>query len=543
MEQGAQRQSIQKHSAQEHGIQAQKEKFAALAVCLFVGAYPLFLLRGYVDVAEAKLLLLKGILLFTAGGIFLLQLTDVCLQVNKKQYLKEKIKGFVRSLSLTDKAVLGLAASFWISFALSWDKQAAWTGQEANGSGMLYYQFAFLLYFLVSRYYVPGKRELTWWFVSTILLTGYGLVQFLGFDFLQLFPKGADGIVTDFLSFLGNTGVFALYICLVLPAALYFSCRTDQVQTSTVERVLCPVTFYLCCTGILCANCDAGYLGLAAGWAGTAILTAKDERAAVRFWLLTAGMCFCVKLTGLLFSLFEETVRNVSRMTAGLLESPLVWLAGAGSLAMAAFLKVGLTRSNPSESNQRNASLFKGYRSICVFVTVLAVLALGGAFLWLSLVDRGTPLGRLEHYLRFSDSWGTERGYIFSRLLWTFGEGNVLQKLFGWGPGMTFPVIQARFWEEMCSRFEYVYDDAHSQWITLLITTGLSGCLWMGAALLSGIWRVFQKGREPVWAVVLMVYLAVSAVSLTQPITGIYLWLGLGIVETSVKYSEGKLCS
>jgi len=514
----------------------QKEKFAALAVCLFVGVYPLFLLRGYVDVAEAKFLLLKGILLFTAGGIFLLQLTDLCLQENKKQYLKENIKGFVRSLSLTDKAVLGLATSFWISFVLSPDKQAAWTGREAAGSGMLYYQFAFVLYFIVSRYYVPGKRERNWWFGSTVVLAAYALIQFLGFDFLWLFPKGAEGIATDFLSFLGNTGVFALYLSLVLPAALYFSCKVDGEQGSTGrqssarEQGLALITLFLCCVGILCANCDVGYLGLAAGWAGTAILTAGNEKAASRFWLLTAGMCLSVKLTGLLFSLCGETVRNVSWMTGWLLKSPLVWLAGAGSLAMAALLKGTLRNAGLAK-----AGMLRQYQCICIAITVLSVLALGGAFFWFSVVDRSTPLGRCEYYLRFSDSWGTERGYIFSRLLRTFGEGNVLRKFFGWGPGMTFSVIQAHFWEEMCGRFEYVYDDAHSQWITLLTTTGLSGCLWMGVALLSGICRVFRKGRETVWAVLLMVYLVVSAVSLTQPITGIFLWLGLGVAEASVK--------
>lgn len=515
----------------ERGGQEQKKKFAALAVCLFTGVYPLFLLRGYVDVAEAKLLLLKGSLLFSAGGIFLLQLTDLCLQENKKQYLKEKTKEFIRSLSLTDKAVLGLSASFWISFALSPDKQASWTGLEARGSGMLYYQLMFLLYFLVSRYYVPGKRELTCWFVSTVLLTVYALIQFLGFDFLQLFPPGAEGLVTDFLSFLGNTGVFAFYITLVLPAALYFGCRSDRVQVSTGcraftgEQVLCTITFFLCCVGIVCANCDAGYLGLAAGYAGVIILNAGDEESARRFWMLTAGMCCCVRLTGTLFALCGENVRNVSWMTAIFLKSPFLWFVATGSLALSVLLETGKAGK---------------YKSICIVVTVLSVLALGGAFFWFSVVDRITPLGKLENYLRFSDSWGTERGYIFSRLLRTFGEGNVLRKLFGWGPGMTFPVIQAHFWKEMCERFEVVYDDAHSQWITLLITSGLSGCFWMLTALLSGICRVFKKGREPVWGVVLVVYLAVSAVSLTQPITGPFLWLGLGVAEASVKYTKER---
>jgi len=518
-------QSVGRNAKQhiEQNTQAQKEKFAALAVWLFVGAYPLFLLHGYLDVAEAKFLLMKGILILTAGGIFLLQITDFYLQENKKQYLRKKGTEFVRSLSFTDKAVLGLSISFWISFALSADKKTSWTGLSANGCGLLYYQFCFLLYFLVSRYYVPGKRERNGWFVSTILLTGYALVQFLGFDFLQLFPEGAEGIVTDFLSFLGNTGVFALYITLVLPAALYFCCITDKEKLSAGDRVLCHSTLFLCCVGVLCANCDAAYLGLAAGYAGIAILTARDATSAKRFLLLTAGMCCCVKLTGLLFSLCEDTVRNVSWMSAMLLESPLLWFVAAGSLALAGLMGVRTVRA---------------YRCICITVTVLSVLALGSAFLLFSVVDRSTPLGKLENYLRFSDNWGTERGYIYSRLLHVFGEGNIFRKLFGWGPGMTFPVIQAHFWDEMCKRFEFVYDDAHSQWITLLITTGTAGCTWMLTVLISGICRVHKRGSESVWGVLLIVYVAVSAVSITQPITGPFLWLTLGIAEASVRWGD-----
>ncbi len=505
----------------ERGLQKQKEKFAALAVCLFVGVYPLFILQGYVDVLEAKILLLKGIMIFTAGGIFLIQITDFCMQENKKQYLLEKGTEFVRSLSFTDKAVLGLSGSFWISFILSDNKKVSWTGIEARGSGMFYYQLMFLLYFIVSRYYVPGKRERKWWFVSTSILIVYALIQFLGYDFLQLFPEGAGGIVTDYLSFLGNTGVFALYITLVLPVALYFCCMTDKEKDSREDKVLFYITFFLCCVGILCANCDAAYLGMATGYVGIAILTAKDAKATKRFWMLTAGMCCCIKLTGILFAMCGETVRNVSWMTGSLLESPLLWVAAAGSLAIAGLLK--------EEKSGR-------YRNILITFTVLSVLVLGGTFLLFSVFDRITLIGRLENYLRFSDSWGTERGYIFCRLLHVFREGSIVRKLFGWGPGMTFPVIQEYFWEEMCERFVYIYDDAHSQWITLLITGGLSGCFWMFTALISGIYRVLKNGREPVWGVILIVYLTVSAVSITQPITGPFLWLILGVAEASVKH-------
>lgn len=506
----------------ERGLEKQKEKFAAMAVFLFVVIYPLFLLHGYVDVLEAKLLLMKGILIFTFCGIFLLLMTDFCLQKNKKRYLWEKGKIFFKSLSFTDKAILGLSGSFCISFALSQDKNISWTGLEARGNGMLYYMLMFLLYFVISRYYIPGKRERNWWFVSTNILILYALIQFLGFDFLHLFPQNTEGIVTDYLSFLGNTGVFALYITLVLPVALYFSCMIYKKQDTTSEKILFYITFYLCCVGILCANCDAAYLGFAAGYAGTAILIAKDIKATKRFWILTAGACLCIKLTDLLFVLCSETVRNVSWMTDTLLKSPLLGAVAVGSLIIAGLLKEGKSRR---------------YRSIFITLTVLSVLALGGTFLWFSAFDRITPLGKFENYLRFSDNWGTEKGYIFSRLWYVFEEGNIVRKLFGWGPGMTFPVIQEYFWEEMCERFVYIYDDAHSQWLTLLITGGILGCFWMFTALISATCRVLKNGRIPIWGILLLVYLAVSAVSITQPITGPFLWLGLGIAEASINRS------
>ena len=95
----------------ERGLEKQKEKFAAMAVFLFVVIYPLFLLHGYVDVLEAKLLLMKGILIFTFCGIFLLLMTDFCLQKNKNRYLWEKGKIFFKSLSFTDKATAGVPDS------------------------------------------------------------------------------------------------------------------------------------------------------------------------------------------------------------------------------------------------------------------------------------------------------------------------------------------------------------------------------------------------------------------------------------------------
>ena len=59
----------------------------------------------------------------------------------------------------------------------------------------------------------------------------------------------------------------------------------------------------------------------------------------------------------------------------------------------------------------------------------------------------------------------------------------------------------------------------------------------MFTALISATCRVLKNGRIPIWGIFLLVYLAVSAVRSTQPITGPFLWLGLGIAEASINRS------
>ncbi|MBQ3786008.1 MAG: hypothetical protein II799_01920, partial [Lachnospiraceae bacterium] len=62
-----------------------------------------------------------------------------------------------------------------------------------------------------------------------------------------------------------------------------------------------------------------------------------------------------------------------------------------------------------------------------LFILIMAV------FIYFSVVDTAKDLGRWETYLRFSDLWGSSRGFTWKRTMIMYLQHyNIFQKLFGY---------------------------------------------------------------------------------------------------------------
>jgi hypothetical protein len=86
-------------------------------------------------------------------------------------------------------------------------------------------------------------------------------------------------------------------------------------------------------------------------------------------------------------------------------------------------------------------------------ITLLSALLFGAlALVLLNTILADLPLGRLERYLRFSESWGTDRGKIWAFVLRVYEQLPPIQKLFGASSGGLFhadsikPIFRTRRW-------------------------------------------------------------------------------------------------
>ena len=73
-----------------------------------------------------------------------------------------------------------------------------------------------------------------------------------------------------------------------------------------------------------------------------------------------------------------------------------------------------------------------------------AVLAVLGMVFDANANGNGARYGALEKYLVFSDSWGTDRGYIWRKSIEVYQDFPILHKLFGYGPD-TFGILAVSY--------------------------------------------------------------------------------------------------
>ena len=84
---------------------------------------------------------------------------------------------------------------------------------------------------------------------------------------------------------------------------------------------------------------------------------------------------------------------------------------------------------------------------------------------------------KADGIFRFDDSWGNYRGYVWSRLVSTYKEFPLVNKLFGYGNESVKSIMTAGYYDEMISKVGVVYDNAHNEYLQYLVTTGVLGAV------------------------------------------------------------------
>ena len=98
-----------------------------------------------------------------------------------------------------------------------------------------------------------------------------------------------------------------------------------------------------------------------------------------------------------------------------------------------------------------------------------------GTVIYFTAIDTKTDLGELDRTLRFSDSWGTHRGFMWNKALEEFGKLSFVKKLFGTGPETFYYTFSPHF-AELYDRFgDGSTDAAHNEYINYLLNIGIVG--------------------------------------------------------------------
>jgi len=482
-------------------------------LCVMFLLHPLVFSNYYFNVTETK----QGFFLI-ASGLYLLSLLFARIALPPDYGVARKRVG----IHPASVAMLLLFAVSLVGGLISRYRGEAFFGENNRYQGLL------TLFCYAGLIFALSRREITLKWPERAFLAGacivslFGVLHHFGVDPIGFKENLNAGDRGRFLSTIGNADFYGAYMVLAFSVALGFFLRADRRR----ERVFAALALAVVSFGTLVAGSDSAALGLIAAAALVPLLLFSDAAALRRLPLAWVVFFLCAFVFGLLSALPSETY--LSSFFAAVCR-PVVALP-----LLAASLALGLALGRVTAERLSRAK--RPYAVTLAITLLLGIVAL----VLLNTLLKQLPLGGLERYLRFSESWGTDRGRIWTFVVGVYGKLPFAQKLFGASSGALFHA------DAVSPIFSDAgLDTAHNEYLQYLITNGLLGLFCYLAVLFFALREGFRRSKnEPVYrglTLAVAAYGVQAAVNIAQPMTTPLLIVLVGVlVSRKTESSESQ---
>jgi hypothetical protein len=501
---------------------------AYLYVLLMLGVFPLFYRNGYIDIMESKwgFFSITTLIAVAVAGIA----TIILVCTRYEDVKKDSWKSWLKTFSITDWCVILLMVSVLISWLFCDYKSEAFSGSAGKMAGVYFYLILFIAYFLVSRYLKYDQWVLLIYIITNFIVFGLAILNHFMIDPLGMYSNLAEDNYWMFITTMGNINVLAGYLCVFVPVTMVLFCFCETLLSQVIYGVFMVISFM----GLISANGDAGIIGIAAAFLFLFWFCFESYDRLKRFFLMATLFFAGAGLIGWLDNMNIETVKEpLATLPSFIGKSTVSHLA---IIVFAVFTVIMFLL----QKKEVVTKPLKVIRNIVFILIGLIALAGFSAFIYLSTAGSSINLGEWDTYLRFSDLWGSSRGFTWKRVLIIYGEDyHVIQKLFGYGPDLLGVPLHERFNDQIFAKMGAYLVDAHNETLQVLSTVGIFGVVgYMGAQITAC--RRFAKSfqKDPFLLAVatgVVAYIAQGMMSSPQTFGTPILFIGLAIGESIMR--------
>lgn len=522
--------------------------------------------------AKAAGVLLLLYLLTTAVRQFLLWKKDSSRKtggVSLWVAMKMGCQNFWQSLTGTELFAVCYIAALCISYLLTDYPEFAKMGADGWNMGF-WPQILFLFFFLLlERTLTPrlAKAGIGLMLSASTVVFLLGLLNRYGVNPLHMESSGPG-----FISTIGNINWYCGYWSVLFPVCCGVflfrekvlpgsrSAHTGALQQRTPASVLydfLPVFSGIAvvigfATGVSQGS-DSGLLVLAAITLILGCFAGKEKEGLRHFIELL--LLFCVSLTGLfaLQHLFPE--RNKYQTAGYLFLTGKPWGLIFGLLLLCLYFFLFIRKKNCANGraktvknncdNKLTGTADRGIVWTYRAWQILTGLSAAALVLYIGLLIFNTThpgvISALDGnaLFTFNTSWGSSRGATWSIGIHTFLAQNFGHRLFGVGPDSMAAYLYQSDNSTLLAEVRATFGDkrltnAHGEWITVLVNTGLMGLLSFAAMIISAVGTLFsrkQKTLVKACGLAVLCYTLHNIFSFEQMmnISQMYLVMGIGM--------------
>lgn len=493
---------------------------------------PLWLQDGYFDILEAKykcfyIIALGMILIWMCvSGVMCLidrkEFHGVCIKRSWKQ-VKQNYQDTL--LKICDAAVLiywiGAAISTWLS---KYRFESFW-GNEGRYSGLFLISIYVLLYWIVSHHWRLNERVMDVFLATGLVVCVFGILHYFKFDPLNLHENVNPDQIPIFVSTLGNINSYTAYVGMITGFSGVMYVFSDKKTRAGWYFFCYIVSLAALITGIS----DNAYLSVAALLGVGPVLMLKKEKTMLRYLLLVVTF-FSVCLAAIVISNQAGDAVVGLQSICGLLGRIKAFPYFVGLLWVGFVGIIILVKKNVIHYGNKADLLVKLWIAIlgaCVLGVIVILWYANGA------TDAGERLGGFVNYLQFDDYWGNSRGYIWKFCVKIWNEFPVSKKVWGYGPE-TFGILTLNeVYDDMVAITGQFYDNAHNEYMQLLVTNGILGVVSYVLFLLTAVIRMLKSYKKSyviaACGMAVCCYAIQATVNLNLPVVTPFMWVLLSI--------------
>lgn len=494
-----------------------------IAMCIAVSFYAK---DGYHQIGNAKFeayktVMIIGFALFLPMGIF--HLINFFRQ--KKQWRLSITDGFAFAYLLFVTVAVA-AGGFY--------KDALWGSFGWNMGWMSQLSFV-LIYFAMSRF---GRyyRVITGVFCgSAFVVFLIGILHRMMIDPIGFYEGLQGSQMAQFLSTMGQASWYGSYLAVALPVGVAAFLFAEKKLWRILGGVYMAVGF----ASLVTQNSDSAYFALVAFLLVFFLLCVESRELVGRFAEVCTLFFAAGKAMYFLMRIHPNPDLEYDFVTRLILEGRSTWVLLGLCIVWDIFLY--MRRNRPY-----SAVRLRWVKRAAVSLAVAGVLGMAGLIV---LQTKGVFTGRLGEaldavsYFNWNDAWGNGRGRIWSFAINVFAEESLLHKLFGVGPDCFGSYALAAHGEEVKLFWgDKVLTNAHNEWMTTVVNTGLLGAAAYIGIFVTAVRRFLKAWRQDCLlagaAASAVSYMAYNFFCYQQICCTPFVFLMLGIGEYCLRQGE-----
>ena len=402
-------------------------------------------------------------------------------------------------------------STLWSEYPLK-----AWNGEAGRRQGLSIWLLYGVSFFCVTRFFRPKKWHLCLFLAAGAIAALWGICDYMGPGLSWWLADVKETQKNMFTSSIGNINTYTAFMAVCFSLSGTYIVHADMPDQKRLAFLL--LLFSLFSTALITGRSDNAVISIAAFFL-VLPLTITDTWKAGRYFCLLAAFDAAFPLVGFLSGYTKNPyLAGHEGILLGFCADSrtiiLAFILGSTAATAAIFFSAGT--EHPMHRFWKIWAAF-----LAVSVMLLALVLVHANF----FADP-EQYGAIGAYLRFDDSWGTHRGLCWRLAFESYTSFTSVKKLIGSGPETFGIIMKKEHYKEMIQGCGQIFDSPHNEFIQYLFCTGILGATcyygFLAACFVKGI---RGDAVRKATAVAILVYVAVSLVNISVPITQPYLIL------------------